>query len=96
MEDDFAQRIHNEETILFDLRREIETHLFLCNEKDRQNLQAQEEIRKTNEQISHVESDIYATQRDIGEKNHEGAVLRSQIQAAGTELDKLRAERLKD
>ena len=62
-----------------DLRKEIETHLFLCNEKDRSNSELESEIAKTKEAISHVESDIYATKRDIGEKNHEGAVLRSRI-----------------
>ena len=49
-----------------DLRKEIETHLFLCNEKDRQNSELEAEIAKTKEAISHVSADIYATERDIG------------------------------
>ena len=35
MEGDYAHRQSKEQATLMDLRKEIETHLFLCNEKDR-------------------------------------------------------------
>ena len=44
MEDDFAWRMQNEQATLMDLRKEIETHIFLCQDKDRQNTEVEAEI----------------------------------------------------
>ena len=82
--------------ILIGLRKEIESHRFLCNEKDRQNSECEAEICRTRDNIRQVESDIYKTTNDLTEKGHTGNVLKSQLEAANIELNREREERMRD
>ena len=45
--------------ILIGLRKEIESHRFMCNEKDRQSAECEAEICRTRDAIRQVDSEIY-------------------------------------
>ena len=78
------------------LKKEIEDTRFLANDKGRCNNELQAEIASTREQISRRESEIFATQKDVAQKNDSGHSLRREIDQSAGELGKLKEERARD
>lgn len=74
MEQDFQAK-HDHDTVeLLGLRKEIDTHRFLDNDKDRQNKELKAEIASNYDAIRRADSDIFSLRHDISEKNANGLV----------------------
>lgn len=95
-DNDFKTRSDSNNLTLGSLRKEIDDTRYLLNEKNRANNDLQAEIASTREQVSRREAEIFATQRDVAQKNDNGHQLRKENDNAAYELAKLKEERARD
>lgn len=95
-DNDFKTRSDSNGLTLGSLRKEIDDTRYLLNEKNRANNDLQAEIASTREQVSRREAEIFATQRDVAQKNDNGHQLRKENDNAAYELAKLKEERARD